>query len=299
MEHDGPDDRMQEPAVVRALVGEADHGVQPIRQLLRRRRDMQNPLVAVIDDPDPFVPGALEPAARLRVVEGVGRQGGVQSQHPARGQRLVLDPPNGLHRPIVVEDHVLTAVPRAPARTDHVLRHYPRRRSPFELARSDRLLDQRINDEPVTEVRIRHLFGDADPAAELAVDPVQGLLHRIGQHEEEGPPPGVAQRQRAELAVSGQLHSQPPFLVVQAIRGNEVAQPVPVQVPSIDRWVEALVQHLGQTVAVLGKQCIERSWCEGQLHGRASARHPSRLATMTAGDDYPSLSIIFYHFWEN
>ena len=235
------------------------------RALFRGRWGMQNPLVAVIDDPDPFVSGALDAAGRLRIVEGVGREGGVQSQHPVRGQGLVLDPPDVLHPPIVVEDHVLATVPRAPARADHVLRHDPRRRSPFELARSDRLLDQGIDDEPVTEIRVRHLFGDADPAAELAVDPVQGLLHRIGQHEEEGPSPGVAQRQRAELATPGQLHPQPPFVVGQAIRGGELAQPVPVQVPPVDRWTEPLVQNLGETAAVLGEQRVERLRGEGQL----------------------------------
>ena len=296
---------MQEPAVVQGPgLAKRIMASSRFRQLLRRRWDMQNPLVAVIDDPDPFVPrgaGCGRPASGSSRVSDVRVVCSPSTLPGVRGLSLIRR--TACNRPIVVEEIMcsLRSRGRRPARimssaTTRVVG------SPFELARSDRLLDQRINDEPVTEVRIRHLFGDADSGHGAGCRfRCRAFCTGSGSMKKKGRPPGVAQRQRGGTGCF--LDSFTPShhsLVVQAIRGNEVAQPCPqCRYLSIDRWVEALVQHLGETVAVLGKQCIERSWCEGQLHGRASARHPSRLATMTAGDDYPSLSITFYHFWEN
>ena len=48
VERDGADDRVHEWLVVRALVGEPEHRPQPIGELARGRRRVENPLIALV-----------------------------------------------------------------------------------------------------------------------------------------------------------------------------------------------------------------------------------------------------------
>ena len=254
MEHDRLDDRVQERTVAETLLREPDHRVHPRRQRLRRRRDVQDLLAAGVDDLDAGVVGKLQAARGVRSAERVPRDGGVQRQHRGGGQRPVLHLADRLHRPVVVQDHPLAAGPRRPAGAEHAGGGGPGGGGALELARSDRLADQRVDDEPVAGLAVHHLVADPNPAVRAAVDPMQRLLRAVRQHEAERAPADVAQRQQARQADAGQFNAGPPLRAGQPGRRIAPAQRVPVEIAPADSRAHA-VRH----PAPAGGRCAVRA----------------------------------------
>ena len=178
-------------------IGELHHVGEAAGQFFRRRRMVEHPFVGIAHL-DPLVLGPLKAPGRGRIAKGICRQRDVQVPHRVLGQRRVLHRADGLHGAVVVQDHPFAAVPGAPSRADHPRRCGPRRGGAFELARRDGLLDQRVDDEPIAGLPVRHSVGHSNPAAGPAVDSVQRLLDAVGQHEAERPSARVTQWDLAE-----------------------------------------------------------------------------------------------------
>ena len=121
VERNGADDRVHERPVVGALVGKPEHFPHPLGEFGRRWRRMQHPLVALVPYPHAVVVRPLNAALGVRIVQGVSREGGVQAQQDILRERLRSEATNGLHRPVVVEDHLLAPVSRTPSGANHVL----------------------------------------------------------------------------------------------------------------------------------------------------------------------------------
>ena len=112
----------------------------------------------------------LNAALGVRIVQGVGGKGGVQPQQDRLGQWFLTQTADGFHRPEVVEDHPLAPVPRRSSRPIMFLGDNAGGGRALELTGGDRLLDQRIDDEPVTQRRIRYVLGaPSRPRAWLSI----------------------------------------------------------------------------------------------------------------------------------
>ena len=267
VERDGADDRVDERPVVGGLVGKPEHFPHPLRKFDRRWRRMQHPLVALVPYPHTVIVRPLDAALGVRIVQGVSGEGGVQSQQDVLRERLRSEATNGLHRPVVVEDHLLAPVFRTPSGANHVLGDDAGGGCTFELARGDCLLDQRIDYEPIAQPGIRHVFRSTNPAPRLTVDPMQGLLHLVGQHVDQRPTNGVAHRKPTILAAPGELDSDPPLLVIQAGGRFSPEEPVPVFVAAADRGTESSSHHVDEALAMLYEEFTKRLGGKWRLHG--------------------------------
>ena len=239
VQHDGANDGVQEGAVVGVPIRELHHLVQAVGQLFRRRRKVEH-LVVGVADLYAFVLRPLQTPGRGRIAQGVRRQRDVQGEHRLGGQRRVLHRADRLHGAVVVQDHLLAAVPGVSSCANHPRRGGPRRGGALELARRDGFLYQRVDNEPISRLPVGHRVLHPNPAAGPAVDSVQGLLDGIGQHEAERPSTRVTQRDLTKQAASGQLDSRPPFLAAQVPGRIEPAQRVPVKITAVDRRAEGV-----------------------------------------------------------
>src|SRR6478752_1919943 len=92
-----------------------------------------------------------------------------------------------LERPVVISDHPLAPVSGLTTRSKQLLGLTPGGRSALELARTDGLLHQRVDEEPLScpSLRSNHLI-HCDLTATTLIDVVKAPQHRVEQSIAEG-----------------------------------------------------------------------------------------------------------------
>ena len=214
-----------------------------------------------------------EASGFARIVERAFADQAVDLEDPFRRDRLVAHRADHLHRAEVVEDHALARVARAPAFAQHLLGNAACGRGAFELAGSDRLLDQRVHQVAVavaTVRRVRRADGGDLPGC-VAVDVMQVDLHRLRHADHERLPMLVEEGQLLVLHLARQLDAYPPLFMRQPVGRRAVAQLVPVQVGAMDqrRRRAALAE---QAHHLLGREAGEDG---GGIGGRERDVHRS------------------------
>ena len=139
------------------------------------------------------------------------------------GQRGIPILPEVLDRQVVVDDHLLTCVPRLRLGPNHLLRLLARCGCTFHSTRCNRLLGDRTEQK-----RASSLLKNLVCGKKLDIRLMKQTLHLIRHRQREGP---ASKLQRA--ALSGELDCRPEVVSVDPIR-NFVFDPVPVQIPSVD-----------------------------------------------------------------
>ena len=178
----------------RVAVGEVAHRGHPAREPVGGGRYVKD-LPILIGEQDALV-GPPEAARRRRIIKGPLRHPPVDLEDEALGEPLVLQVPNHSHREVVIVDHPLAPVRGRTAAPDHLLGDVSRRRRAFDLARGDRLFNQRFYNVMVFGLRARHLLRELNPPMHVGIDEMQALVEGIDQRIGEIRPEFIIQGDR-------------------------------------------------------------------------------------------------------
>jgi len=229
MQGDSPHHRVHE-GFRRFPVGERHEQIDPLRQIIGRRRYEYRIGILEVTHYHPFLPWLLDAAGVFRTVQSSFGNFSVYVKYRFNRQRSFGIAADFLHCPIVVHHHVLGVVGRRLARAEQLSGIPAGGGSPFEQAGSNRLLHQARNCVAVSVSGVNHIFGQTDASGGLLVDLVQQRVHLVGQHVAEGMPPGVGERQQPPSLQPRELDAEPPLLRRKAFRRRPAADIFPVVV---------------------------------------------------------------------
>jgi len=181
VQEDRANHRVNESLCVFPLVCEVAKEPQPLGQLLGGRRAVDRLTVVAVEYRDPFFPGTLKTSGGRGVVERPRGHDPVQLQDRLRAQARADVLPHELQGAEVVDDHPLASVFRRSAAAQQLLGDLPRRGGALELARTDRLLHQGIDEVALPRAA---LGGDhvlhRDLTAAMPIDRAKALQHQVG-----------------------------------------------------------------------------------------------------------------------
>ena len=260
---DGPDHRMEKHS--RGLaVSKAAEQLQALLQLAGRRRHVEHRSVGVVHHN--VLAKRAQPAGVSRIIQRVLTHQPVEIQHQLRRQGLILELPDALHCPVVVEDHLLGAIPGRTAAADHGLGHIPRRRRTLHLGGGDRLLHQRAQQVAISSGGSGDGFRGHHAGACLHVDLMKALEQHRRLAEPEGTAVAAQQSQRNACAPASKLLGEPPLPMAEPLRRLTMMQLIPVEIAIPLRGCGQLRKHGHGLLqpAALGEQFLHRRRPAGQ-----------------------------------
>ena len=219
-------------------VGKREQSLHPCVEFAGVGRRMQDGPVALVHDDD-VVGFQPESPDDPRVVLRAFGQDPLQFEEHGCGQTPVDMLAHELHPAVVVRDHRLAPIPWRAACSEHLLGDPSGRRGTLELARGDRLLDQRAHQVPVPGTGVGDIDGELDPPAGVAIDLVQHAVQVPGIGIRKGAAPLVGEGEGMAVRRSRQLDREPPVLVRESLRADREI----VSLTSVDICFLADLRH--------------------------------------------------------
>ena len=210
-------------------IGEVAQTLEPFRQLLGRRRHMQQLLIAFTSvDTNSLLTLALQAPRILRLVERPIRHDAVDPADEFGSELLTQVIAHEFEGKEIVQNHPLRASARILLFSEHLFRVTPRRRRPLHLGGSDRLFVERVDQVPFPHPLRRHLCGQLHLTARLRRHLLIQPQEAIWEIERQARPVRHDKGSGPGRRGARSTHGVPPLLTRQALwyrLGTEVILP--------------------------------------------------------------------------